>query len=103
MFGNSLKLVKFVNFKKKLQTKTPKTSLHMFQKTALLDFQNYGFLIFKNVKKDFFRKWLKNPKFCEIQKNYNILKDVCWKRMLKTHVEYGNATFKKISLFNSNI
>ena len=40
---------------------------------------------------------VKNPKFCEIQKNYNMLKDVCWKRMLKTHVEYANATFKKIS------
>ena len=75
----------------------------MFQKWALLDFQNYWFLIFKNVKNTFLEKWLKNPKFCEIQENYNMLKDVCWKLMVKTHVEYANATFKKISFFNSNI
>ena len=47
MFGSSLNFAKFVKFKNKLQIKTPETSLNMFQKIAMLDFQNYGVLIFK--------------------------------------------------------
>ena len=68
MFGNSLKLVKFVNFKKKLQIKTPKTSLHMFQKTALLGFHNYGFFDIQKCKKDFLGEWLKIQNFVKFRK-----------------------------------
>ena len=83
MFGNSLKFVKFVKFKNKLQIKIPNKSFDMFQKTAMLDFQNNGFL-YSKCKKHFRKKSLKNPKFCEIQKKYNMLKD-CMLNMQMQH------------------
>ena len=52
--GNSLKFLKFVTFKRKLQTKAPNTSISMFPKHTMFDIQNYDFLIgIKNLKNDF--------------------------------------------------
>ena len=45
MFGNSLEFVKLPKFKRKLHIKAPNTYINMFQKTAMFDFQNYGFMI----------------------------------------------------------
>ena len=51
MLANSLKFVKFVYFKSKLQRKTPNTVLNMFKKLLCSIFKIRGFDI-KNVKND---------------------------------------------------
>ena len=77
MFGNSLK----VEFKSKLQIKTPNTSLNKLYKTAIFDFENYGVLTFK-IKK-FFEKRLQNPKFVLFQESAICSRNACRMRTCK--------------------